>query len=80
MTRKEKIQYIKSFSEPPFLNDDIYWHRYPWPLFGGVSSGICMCWCWYREDIIEKASDEDVEAAYKEMMALGRREHGGVCL
>lgn len=67
MTRQEKIAYIKSFKKPPFSEDDIYNLRYPWQKFGCVSSGICMCWGWWRDDVIEEqATDKDVDVAYKE--------------
>ena len=70
MTRKEKIAYIKSFEEPPFLEADPYCLREPWQKFGGVSSDINMRWYWFRNDIIElKATNEDVDIAYKEMLS-----------
>lgn len=63
----ELIQTIKSHSEPPRNEDDIYNMRYPWQKFGGVSSGICMCWCWYRDDVIlEKATKADMLFALNE--------------
>lgn len=62
------IKTIKSYEQPPFRKDDIYYHREPWQKFGGVSSGICMVWCWYRDDVIlEKATPQDIMAAYKEI-------------
>ena len=68
MTTVEKIRYIKSFKEPPFLEDDIYYLRNPWSKFGGISSGICMCWCWYKDDVIlNKITEEDLELAYEEI-------------
>lgn len=68
MTIVEKIRYIKSFKEPPFLENDIYYLRNPWSKFGGISSGICMCWRWYRDDIIlNKITEEDLELAYEEI-------------
>ena len=69
LTRQEKIAFIKSHAEPPQVDDDIYNLRKPWQKFGGVSSGICMCWCWFRDDVIEeKATDEDVDMAFNEFM------------
>lgn len=63
----ELIQKIKSHSEPPRDKNDPYYQRYPWNKFGGVSSGICMCWCWYRDDVIfEKATKEDILFALNE--------------
>lgn len=63
----ELIQKIKSHSEPPMDKNDLYYQRYPWNKFGGISSGICMCWCWYRDDVIlEKATKEDILFALNE--------------
>ena len=62
------IKSIKIHVAPPFIASDVYYERKPWPKFGAVSSGICECWCWYRDEVIlEKASDEDVILALKEM-------------
>lgn len=67
MTKLEKIKKIKEYEEPPWDDNDIYYHREPWQKFGGVSSGICMNWCWYRDEIIDaKTTDEDVDMAYNE--------------
>lgn len=68
MTIIEKIRYIKSFKEPPFLKDDIYYFRNPWSKFGGISSGICMGWHWYKDDVIlDEITEEDLELAYEEI-------------
>ena len=64
----KRIDYIKSFDKPPWDENDIYWHRYPWQKFGCVSSGICMAWYWYRDDVILKnCIDEDIEEACQQM-------------
>jgi hypothetical protein len=68
MTREEKLKYIKLYDEPPYKGSDAYYMREPWQKFGGVSSGICMRWCWFRDDIIlSSATDEDLDKAYKEV-------------
>ena len=68
MSREEKLQFIKSHTEPPYKIKDPYYMREPWEKFGGVSSGICMCWCWYRDEVIlSMVTDEDLDKAYKEM-------------
>lgn len=71
MKEKEKLEIlrkIKQHKEPPFLTSDAYYHREPWQKFGVVSSGICMCWCWYRDEIIlSKTTDDDLVKALKEM-------------
>jgi hypothetical protein len=66
LSRHERIQFIKSFKHPPLDRNDIYFLRSPWNKFGGVSSGINMAWCWYRDDCID-ASDHEVEVAYNEI-------------
>lgn len=67
MTREEKLQFIKSYTEPPFDKKDPYYEREPWKRFGGVSSGICQCWCWYRDDVIlPMVTDEELNKAYQE--------------
>lgn len=67
VTLLDALQIIKRHSEPPFDKNDPYCLREPWQKFGGVSSGICQCWCWYRDDIIMKnTTDEDIEMALKE--------------
>ena len=64
----EEIKYIKSFGDPPLLQEDLYYNRYPWNKFGGVGSGICECWGWYRDDIIyQKTTAEDRKIAKQEM-------------
>ena len=68
MSREEKLQFIKSHTEPPYKIKDPYYMREPWQKFGGISSGICMCWCWYRDEVIlQMVTDEDLDKAYKEM-------------
>ena len=68
MTREEKLQFIKLYKEPPYKISDPYYMREPWKEFGGVSSGICMCWCWYRDEIIlSTVTDEELDKAYKEI-------------
>lgn len=63
----ELIHKIKSYAEPPSNKDDLYNMRYPWQKFGGVSSGICQCWCWYRDDVILKnATEKDINFALNE--------------
>ena len=32
-------------TEPPDNNDDLYHINDFWSKYGGISSGICMCWC-----------------------------------
>lgn len=67
VTLTNALQIIKGYNKPPFDKNDPYWQRKPWQKFGGVSSGICQCWCWYRDDIIMKnTTDEDIEMALKE--------------
>ena len=67
----KRIDYIKSFNEPPWDDNDPYYLRDPWPKFGGVSSGICMKWCWYRDDVIfKKCSENDIAEAYHQMKEL----------
>jgi hypothetical protein len=64
----EEIQYIKSFGDPPFLKDDMFYNRKPWNKFGGVSSGICQCWCWYCDEYIySNTTAEDRQMAKEEM-------------
>ena len=74
LSRSEKIKFIKSFKEPPFLKNDIYYEREPWPKFGGISSGICMCWCWYK-DVYISATDNEVDMAYDEIKAFYKKEN-----
>lgn len=63
----EKIRKIKSYGTPPFDEADPYYEREPWQKFGGISSGICMAWGWFRDGVIlEKTTDEDIEKALKE--------------
>lgn len=65
MTREEKLKFIKSHKEPPLDKEDIYYLKSPWKKFGCISSGICMCWCWYRDDVIlPNITDEELDAAY----------------
>ena len=64
----EEIKYIKSFGNPPLLKDDLYYHRYPWYKFGGVSSGICEGWQWYSDEYIFRYTKEkDRRSAKKQM-------------
>ena len=74
MTKLEKIKIIKSYKEPPFNKEDIYNLRYPWPLLGGVSSGICMKWCWFRNEICMAVLEEDIDIALEEI-TNGSKEH-----
>lgn len=71
MTRNDLlaiIRTIKSYSSPPQVEGDAYFEREPWQKFGSVSSGICMKWCWFRDDVIlEKATEEDILKADWEM-------------
>lgn len=74
MTKLEKIKRIKELSMPPWDDDDPYYFREPWQKFGGISSGICMCWFWYRDEIIDaKTTDDDVEIAYEEVVRCHQR-------
>ena len=67
------IYRIQSYSEPPKRDDDIYDLRNPWQKFGGVSSGICMAWFWYRDDVIfEKATKEDILLALSELEEMNQ--------
>ena len=62
------IRNILTENEPPYKHNDLYFERKPWKKFGGVSSGICMKWCWYSERIILKNTTlEEVETAWEEM-------------
>ena len=64
----EEIKYIKSFGNPPLLKDDLYYNRYPWYKFGGVSSGICEGWQWYSDEYIFRYTKEkDRRSAKKQM-------------
>lgn len=71
LTEEERIDLlskIKKHREPPFLNDDAYYNRRPWNKFGGVSSGICVCWNWYQDKfILENATDNDLITAFQEI-------------
>ena len=63
----DMIHKIKKHETPPKREDDPYDLRYPWQKLGGVSSGICMAWCWYWDTVIlEKATKEDLIAALSE--------------
>lgn len=65
---KRKIAEIKSHGNPPFIEADAYYSREPWGKLGGISSGICMDWCWFRDEYIySQATEEDVEMAYNEI-------------
>lgn len=73
MTREEKLKFIKSYDEPPYKVRDAYYMREPWQKFGGISSGICMKWCWFRDDIIlSNVTDKDLDKAYKEIKKLDK--------
>lgn len=62
------VHTIKSYETPPYIEDDAYYKREPWQKFGGVSSGIVMKWCWFRDEVIlERATEEDILRAAKEM-------------
>lgn len=62
------IKTIKSYTKPPHRDDDVYALREPWQKFSGVSSGICMKWCWFTDNgILERASPHDIIAAYNEI-------------
>lgn len=61
------IHEIKRHKEPPYREDDPYCMRYPWQKLGSVSSGICMAWWWYWDNVIlEKATKDDLLAAIAE--------------
>lgn len=73
--RIDILRKIKQHREPPFLKNDIYYHREPWQKFGSVTSGICMEWCWYRDDIIlSKVTDKDLVIAMMEFEAMVKSE------
>ena len=66
MDKETLIKKIKSFEEPPWDKNDIYYTRYPWNLLGGVGTGICECWMWFSKDIIsEKCTYETLQYALK---------------
>lgn len=70
MNKLEKIKLIKSHKEPPYIKDDCYYQRHPWPLFGGVdmSSVFAGGWNWYKDEyIMRNTTEEDVDAALKEL-------------
>lgn len=48
----EIIRKIKAHPEPPNVDDDAYNTRHPWDKFGGVSSGICQGWFWFKDEVI----------------------------
>ena len=52
-------------SEPPMNNDDPYHLKDFWHKYGIVSSGICMCWCWYRS--VRGLPLEELELIYKKL-------------
>lgn len=62
LTRQEKIAFIKSHAEPPQVDNDIYNLRKPWQKFGTVSSGICMCWCWFRDELVDSKIKSEIKA------------------
>jgi hypothetical protein len=65
---KRKIAEIKSYRKPPFIEADAYYSREPWRKFGGISSGIYMGWCWFRDEYIySQATEKDIEKAYNEI-------------
>lgn len=69
LDKMEKIKKIKEYTEPPMYPDDPYWHREPWQKFGVVSSGICMRWYWYRDEVIDaKTTNDEVDMAYNEVV------------
>ena len=68
------LRVIKSYDSPPDVEGDPYCLRDPWHKIGGVSSGICMTWCWYSDSyILEKASVKDIVTAYNEITKEHRR-------
>lgn len=71
MNNQEKLEIlkiIKQHKHPPYLEEDAYYKRQPWQKFGGISSGIFMCWCWYYDEIIlAKATDDDLIMALEEI-------------
>lgn len=71
MTRNDLlaiIRTIKSYTKPPFIENDAYYEREPWQKFGGISSGIVMKWCWFSDEaILEKATENDILKAAKEI-------------
>ena len=52
-------------SEPPMNMKDLYHINDFWSKYGGISSGICMKWCWYRS--VRELSLEEVEMIYKKL-------------
>ena len=71
MNDKELLQMINQitkYEKPPFKAEDIYYERELWQKFGGVSSGICMRWCWYADfAILMKATEEEIITALTEI-------------
>jgi hypothetical protein len=69
LTDLDMIHKIKTYKEPPYKKEDMFFTRYPWNLFGGVSSGICEKWYWYYDDmILERASHDAICDAYNELV------------
>lgn len=63
----ELIRKIKSHSEPPRVAGDAFNTRHPWDKFGGVSSGICQGWFWFRDEVIlSRITLDDALAALNE--------------
>ena len=63
-TLKKKIDIIKSYDRPPFIENDAYYSREPWRKFGAYFDGFG----WFENVYIyAKATEEDVENAYKEI-------------
>lgn len=61
------IHKIKSHSEPPKVDGDAFNTRHPWDKFGGVSSGICQGWFWFRDEVIlSRITLDDALAALEE--------------
>lgn len=56
-------------SEPPMSLRDPYHTKDFWSKYGGVSSGICMKWCWYRS--VRGLQLEEVELIYKKLKRKG---------
>lgn len=67
---KDKIELFSKIkelsSEPPMLDDDLYFERSPWRGIADIYPGICMGARWASEYYIEHyASYEDLEAIYR---------------
>lgn len=80
MKKISMIVFIKTHKSPPPDVNDPYYLREPWKKFGGVSSGICMEWCWFKTDVIDSLTTiEEVEMAFYEILSIGEHKCINVC-